>query len=58
MRTQNTSKTTWMPGDHYNLDRIRELVVASRAAQGLPPVIVDELTLGRVAEILWAPGAA
>jgi len=36
--------------DH--LARIRETVSTTRAAQGLPPVTVDDLTLGRVAELL------
>jgi hypothetical protein len=36
----------------YHVSRVRELVKGSRAAQGLPPTIVDELTLGQVAELL------
>mgnify|MGYP003620449489 CR=1 FL=1 len=36
----------------YHLDRVRSMVVASREAQGLPPVVTDELTLGRIAAIL------
>lgn len=36
----------------YHLDRIRELVARTRAAQGLPEVVVDDLTLSKVAEIL------
>lgn len=36
----------------YHLDRIRELVARTRAEQGLDAVVVDELTLGHVAELL------
>ena len=36
----------------YHLTRLREIVSTTRAAQGLPPVTVDDLTLGRVAELL------
>lgn len=36
----------------YHLDRIREIVERTRAEQGLPPVVVDELTLARVAELV------
>lgn len=36
----------------FQLDRIREIVMTTRAAQGLPPITVDQLTLGRVAELL------
>lgn len=34
------------------LARIRDIVDRSRAAQGLPAVVTDSLTLGRVAELL------
>ena len=36
----------------YHLARIRAAVVESRAKQGLGPVITDDLTLRRVAELL------
>ncbi len=36
----------------YHLARVREVVEASRAAQGLPPTVVDALTLGQVAALL------
>lgn len=38
----------------YHLNRIREIVAATRAEQGLPPVVVDDLTLRRVAELVSA----
>lgn len=38
----------------YHMSRIREIVTTTRAAQGLPPVVVDELTLARVAELVQA----
>ena len=38
------------PG-YYHLDRIRDIVTRSRAEQGLPPGIVDELTLRQVAAV-------
>lgn len=39
----------------YHLERIRDLVARTRAEQGLPDIVVDDLTLGRVAEILKRP---
>ena len=36
----------------YHLDLVRDLVEQSRARQGLPPVVADELTLGTIAELL------
>lgn len=36
----------------YHLARIREIVSTTRAEQGLPPTTLDDLTLGRVAELL------
>jgi hypothetical protein len=36
----------------YYLDRVRALVERTRQEQGLPPVIVDDLTLGKIAELL------
>jgi hypothetical protein len=35
----------------YHLAHVREIVRQTRAAQGLPPVIVEDLTIGRVAEM-------
>ena len=35
----------------YHLDHVREIVRQTRAAQGLPPVIVEDLTIGRVGEM-------
>lgn len=34
------------------LARIREVVAATRASQGLPRTVVDPLTVGRVADVL------
>lgn len=42
----------------YHLDRVRAMVEASRVAQGLEPVVVDELTLGRIGELLRVDEAA
>lgn len=47
-RKAGQSRTT----PEYHLSRIREIVETTRAKQGLPPVVVDELTLGRVAELV------
>jgi hypothetical protein len=38
-------------GGPYHLDKVREIVERTRAEQGLPPVVTDELTLGWVADI-------
>lgn len=38
----------------YHLARIREIVERTRAKQGLPPVVADELTLARIAELVRA----
>jgi hypothetical protein len=38
----------------YHLSHVREIVKQTRAAQGLPPVIVEDLTIGRVAEMFRA----
>lgn len=35
----------------YHLAKVREIVERTRAEQGLPPVVTDELTLGRVADL-------
>jgi hypothetical protein len=40
----------------YHLDRVRDLVTRSRADQGLPPVLTDELTLGEIATLIEAGG--
>lgn len=39
-------------------DEIRERVTASRAAQGLPPVVTDPAAIERVAAILLAAETA
>jgi hypothetical protein len=36
----------------YHLARITEIVERTRAEQGLPPVVVDELTLANVAALV------
>jgi hypothetical protein len=36
----------------YHLDRVRDLVTSSRAAQGLPPTVTDDLTLGEIAVLI------
>jgi hypothetical protein len=36
----------------YHLEKVREIVERTRAQQGLPPVITDQLTLAKVADIL------
>lgn len=36
----------------YHLAKVREIVERTRAEQGLPPVVTDDLTLGRVSDIL------
>lgn len=46
-RTAARARTT----PEYHLERLRSAVAESRAKQGLPPTITDELTLGRVAEL-------
>ena len=38
----------------YHLNRVRQIVEETRRAQGLPPVVVDDLTLGRIAALLAA----
>jgi hypothetical protein len=38
----------------YHLNRVRDLVTRSRAAQGLGPVVTDDLTLGEIAALLEA----
>jgi hypothetical protein len=40
----------------YHLSRVRDLVEASRAAQGLPTTVVDHLTLGQVATLIEGGG--
>lgn len=40
----------------YHLDRVRDLVEQSRVSQGLPPTVVDELTLGEIADLLDGGG--
>lgn len=47
-RKAGRSRTT----PEYHLDRIREIVETTRAEQGLPPIVVDQLTLARVAELV------
>lgn len=36
----------------YHLEQLRAAVAESRAAQGLPPIVTDDLTLARVADLL------
>lgn len=48
-RASKAGRSRTTPG--YHLGKVRELVERTRAEQGLPPVVTDDLTLGRVAEI-------
>ena len=52
-RHERASKAarTRTTGD-YHLTRVRELVTRSRAAQGLGPVVTDDLTLGEIASLI------
>jgi hypothetical protein len=40
----------------YHVSRVRDLVERSRAAQGLPPTVVDRLTLGQIADLIEGGG--
>lgn len=42
----------------YHLERIREIVKRTRTEQGLPPTVVDSLTLGSIAQLIAAKGGA
>lgn len=53
-RAAHAAKARTSPA--YHLDKIRELVEASRAAQGLPPTIVDSLTLDQIAALIEEGG--
>ena len=46
-RKAGSSRTT----PQYHLDKLRAAVAESRAKQGLPPTVADDLTLGRLAEL-------
>lgn len=52
-RARAAARTRTTP--EYYLDRLRAAVADSRSKQGLPPVVTDDLTLRRVAEI-FSPG--
>lgn len=49
-RASKAGRTRTTP--EYHLARVREMVAKSREAQGLPAVVTDELTLGRIADLL------
>jgi hypothetical protein len=40
----------------YHLDRVRDFVTRSRAAQGLGPAVTDDLTLGEIASLIEEAG--
>jgi hypothetical protein len=53
-RARHAAKARTSPA--YHIGRVRDLVTSSRAAQGLPPVVTDELTLGQIAELIEGGG--
>lgn len=42
------------PPEEASINRVRQIVAKTRSEQGLPPVALDDLTLGRVAALLAA----
>ena len=51
--------TSWLvPRAHLDVEAVREIVRASRDAQGLPLTVADPAILSRVATLLQATGDA